>query len=578
MQPDVLPSLPIPKLDETAAALLDVARPLLTDAEFAETRKAVEEFTSRHGAGATLHQALSRWKASLGGNRSWLRPFWDDSYLAFREPLPINMNYTFRMEPAVWGGKNAPAVFIRALTHMLLRLWRGEIAPEPGRQPLDMEQTRFLTVTRIPVAGRDVLVHCQPVADPYIVVLCRGQSFMLHLADAEGNVASATAIARGLDAVRAAAADRERTVNPFIYSSMPREEAAVVRAELMQDGKNRVHMSLVEQALFVVCLDEENGGPEARLFEHDLLTGPPENRFFDKSIQVVARPDGVMGVNIEHAGCDASAWLYLFRLAADMLDQPESPDALPELPPPAALDWHIPAASARKLTAAREDFLARRAALDTACLLMPEYSRNMVKAFKCSPDAFIQMGFQAAQYQCLERFSSSYEAVAVRTFAEGRTECARGSSQEAKELAQAICRQRPAQEIRTLFRAAEARHMARLEQCQKATGVERCMLGLENMYLLHGQSLGIAVPPAIFTDPGWMFVKRNVLSTSGTGSGVAASFGFGPVDPEGFGLAYNYGAALSVTITAYPHSACTAETFAAALKTHLGTLAAALAE
>jgi carnitine O-acetyltransferase len=267
----------------------------------------------------------------------------------------------------------------------------------------------------------------------------------------------------------------------------------------------------------------------------------------------------------------------MFSRAAELLHLEESLDALPEPALPVLLDWRISAASACKLAAAGEAFIARKNRLDLARLVLPEYSRARVKALRCSPDAFLQMGFQAAQYQCLPRFSSSYEAVSMRAFAEGRTECARGSSAEAGALAEALCRCRPAGEIRELFRKAEARHLDRLEQCRSGQGVERYMLGLESMYLLYGQALGVSVPPALFANPGWQFVKRNLLSTSGSVSSVCNAFGFGPPDPEGFGLGYNYGAALTVTVTGFPQSSRAAEEFAAALKNHLDALFSALA-
>jgi carnitine O-acetyltransferase len=77
-----LPNLPVPSISSTAAKYLETVRPHLTDPEYAETRKAVDEFVSSPHV-AELQKRLQK---RAEGTDSWLIEWWNDvAYMGYRE-------------------------------------------------------------------------------------------------------------------------------------------------------------------------------------------------------------------------------------------------------------------------------------------------------------------------------------------------------------------------------------------------------------------------------------------------------------------------------------------------------------
>ena len=90
-----MPRLPVPTLQETAQRYLQSVKPLLTDAEFSSTQKAVAEFVAPGGSGEVLQKRLLD-RAKAFEKRSWLIDWWNDyAYMAYRDPVVINVNYFF---------------------------------------------------------------------------------------------------------------------------------------------------------------------------------------------------------------------------------------------------------------------------------------------------------------------------------------------------------------------------------------------------------------------------------------------------------------------------------------------------
>src|SRR5258708_21629015 len=77
-----LPNLPVPSVSSTAAKYLETVRPHLTDGEYAETRKAVDEFVSS----SHVAELQKRLQQRAEGTDSWLSAWWNDvAYMGCRE-------------------------------------------------------------------------------------------------------------------------------------------------------------------------------------------------------------------------------------------------------------------------------------------------------------------------------------------------------------------------------------------------------------------------------------------------------------------------------------------------------------
>ncbi|HLR42284.1 MAG TPA: choline/carnitine O-acyltransferase, partial [Pseudogracilibacillus sp.] len=168
-----------------------------------------------------------------------------------------------------------------------------------------------------------------------------------------------------------------------------------------------------------------------------------------------------------------------------------------------------------------------------------DFGAAAIKEMKLSPDGFFHMALQLAYFRTYGKFDSVYEPVAVRTFKEGRTECARATSTEKTAVVQAVeAGQVSNEDIYVLMEQASAAHADRLRQAQQGLGVERHLFGLEQMYHRFKDELGIEALPALFTDEGYKKLGHDSLSTSGMVYRNAIARMFAPTVSDGHGVAY----------------------------------------
>ena len=574
-----LPGLPLASPDALCNSVPALAAPLLDETTLAETLAALAEFALPGGEAEMLHKALVAYRDSLPGNTSWLRQLWDDDYLAWREPLPLNLNYCFRLEAFSKGQDTGLAAFILALARVAALIGRAELAAEQNRSGYQaMDQARSAFYTRIPAFGADELLPVSLTARPAITVLCRGFSFLVPLCYEGNTLASSEVLEQCLTEIRAEAdrlAAAGELPGPAALTTGPREQAAAIRAKLKQHALNRFSLAALEQSLLVLCLDSAEASGEC--FTRYLLAGPADNRWFDKSLQIIAAEDGQFGINLEHAGCDAGIWACILNTMQD-LPAPADAGTIGSIPY-RRLEWSIPGALRTELEALSQAFSAASAKVDFASGEFPELGRDVLKAMRTSPDAFVQVAFQLAQHHIFGKLRSSYEAVSMRGYAGGRTECARGCTQAAVTLAEAIQRKEADTVLLELYRRAERAHINRLVSCQRGQAVERYVYGLQAMYRLYGKELGIFSPPAFFSDPGWKIIKHDALSTSGMAAAGIHSFAFAPVVSDGFGIGYVPGTTSTViTATSFRGSGLKANAFIEAVSHSAACLARLLRE
>ena len=400
-----LPALPLPALDDTCAQIKRLIRPLVDDAVQAETRQLLDDFAQ--GEGRRLQALLAQWKGSLPAPASWLRPIWDDMYLSFRGRLPIHMNYAFRFAGERWSAGELPAV-VAALAQTVDSLRSGELPPEKTRDGfLSMDTLESMIYSRIPDKRRDLLYYPPRNGGLSASVVCGGHWFLLSLTNESGECLSPAALAKAFVQIRNLAAEARDGPPLGAMSCAGREDAAAIRSVLLQSLPNRIHLESLEKTIFTVCLDE----PAERDFVARLIAGAPQNRWHDKSLQLIT--DGAaLGVNIEHSGCDAGIWVYLLGQADRLLRE-----GLPAGAGEAhiqALRWDISEELARLLAPAAGDYRAHADGMLFGKKRAESISKAKIKALQCSPDAFVQILFQAAYYRLTGRFRSTYEASSKR--------------------------------------------------------------------------------------------------------------------------------------------------------------------
>ena len=90
------------------------------------------------------------------------------------------------------------------------------------------------------------------------------------------------------------------------------------------------------------------------------------------------------------------------------------------------------------ISRAQEHFEALVKKHDVSVLVFDGYGKDLIKAMKLSPDAYVQMAMQLAYYKMHCVCRATYETTQTRKFAYGRTETTRTVSMDSVAFVKAM--------------------------------------------------------------------------------------------------------------------------------------------
>ncbi len=178
---------------------------------------------------------------------------------------------------------------------------KGTLPPDMyGPFPLDQSQyPRLFSSTRIPRRTKDELKSFPN--SKHILVLRGSQMYRLDVIDAAGNPRSEAAIAFALKQILASAPPSGLPVAAL--STMGRDAWADTRSALLLDEQNRVAMEAVDGAIIALTLDD--AAPTSMpAMSRVMLHGNGDNRWYDKSVNLIVTANGTAAVNFEHSWGD----------------------------------------------------------------------------------------------------------------------------------------------------------------------------------------------------------------------------------------------------------------------------------
>jgi len=157
----------------------------------------------------------------------------------------------------------------------------------------------------------------------------------------------------------------------------------------------------------------------------------------------------------------------------------------------------------------------------------------MIKKFKCSPDAYVQMIIQLAYHKMYGKNRPTYESAATRKYQLGRTETTRTVSDESVAFCSAMADPNiDRAECEKLFRAAVQAHVQYTADASDGYGVDRHLFGLKKL-LQPGEET-----PEIFKDPAYTYSGSWYISSSQLSSEYFNGYGWSQVIDQGWGIAY----------------------------------------
>ncbi|KAH6657680.1 Choline/Carnitine o-acyltransferase-domain-containing protein [Truncatella angustata] len=625
---DSLPKLPIPDLEHTCEKYLTALKPLQGVREHADTKHAVQEFLKHDGP--MLQERLHNYAV---GKTSYIEQFWYDSYLNFDNPVVLNLNPFFLLEDDPTPARNnqvtrAASLVVSAL-EFVRAVRREELPPDAIKgKPLDMYQySRLFGTARVPTEH-----GCQIEQDPdskHVVVLCHGQFYWFDVLDDQNDlIMSEKDLSINLqtiidDAAQTPIQDAAKGALGILSTENRKIWSGLRDVLTREEGSNNADcLGIIDSALFMLCLDYTEPKTAASLCENMLCgtnlvekgvqIGTCINRWYDK-LQIIVCKNGSAGINFEHTGVDGHTVLRfasdvytdtILRFArtingkAPSLWKTTSPDPSKRHPEsfgdvnttPHKLEWDmLPELSiaVRFAETRLSDLIGQN---EFECLDFSGYGKNFITSMGFSPDAFVQMAFQAAYYGLYGRIECTYEPSMTKMFLHGRTEAIRTVTDSSVDFVQTFWADHPAEAKVDALRKACQKHVENTKDCAMAKGCDRHLYALFCVWQKfideqqNGSFSGYSSPidsgsdrdltspvgspsndsvisidgeiktrdrgdstgsrsreqsvPSIFSDPGWDKLNTTILSTSNCGNPSLRHFGFGPTSGDGFGIGY----------------------------------------
>jgi carnitine O-acetyltransferase len=296
---------------------------------------------------------------------------------------------------------------------------------------------------------------------------------------------------------------------------------------------NKAVLDMIEGASFVVCLDDAT---PVTLHErsYQYWVGDGMNRWFDKPLQFIVNDNGTSGFNGEHSMMDGTPthrlndtvmnWIFNEKLDFD------NPEKRSDIPDPQPLKFQLNGENMADLAMATTHHVGRMSQQELRVEAYQGYGKGLMKKFKCSPDAYVQLLIQLAYFKFYGKNRPTYESAATRRFQEGRTETCRSVSDESVAFCRAM--QHPLstrEECAELFKKAINSHVQYITDASDGKGVDRHLFGLKKL-IKDGEEV-----PEIYKDPAYTYSSTWYISSSQLSSEYYNGYGWSQVVDEGWG-------------------------------------------
>ncbi len=529
---DSLPRLPVPTLEETAKRYLKSVHPLLSQSEYEHTEKAVKDFIAPGSFGHTLQKRLNE-RREDPKNRSWLSEWWNHAaYLGYRDPIAPFVSYFYshrddrkRRDPA----KRAAAISTGVL-EFKRQVDEASLEPEYMKKlPMAMSSYQYMfNCCRIPAKPADYPKKYPAEENKHILVI-RKNNFFKVPHEHNGQTLNAAELEAQFNKVYEMA---EKQPGVGIMTTENRDNWADMRERLIKSN-NKPVLEQIEAASFVVCLDDAT---PVTLHERawQYWVGDGMNRWFDKPLQFIVNENGTSGFNGEHSMMDGTPthrlndtvmnWIFNEKLDLD------NTSTRSDIPDPTPLRFHLNGENHADVALATTHHVGRMSQQELRVEAYQGYGKGLMKKFKCSPDAYVQLLIQLAYHKFYGKNRPTYESAATRRFQEGRTETCRTVSDESVAFCASM--QHPlstAEECREHFMKAIAAHVKYIGDASDGKGVDRHLFGLKKL-IREGEET-----PEIFKDPAYTYSSTWYISSSQLSSEYYNGYGWSQVIDEGWG-------------------------------------------
>lgn len=537
----------MPPLAQTLHRYLAAAGPLLSAGELLDCQDAVARTATGRGPDAQARlEAFAEAEAADGS--SWLSAEWLRGYLSVRTPLPLTSNVGFQIalppkanhhgsadddQDARSGTARAADVLHRLASVHLAHL-RGELRPEVGPRGETMSSDQRVVLAgglRHPAHDVDqVRLGNIDSRNREVGLLIQDRYVALPISDEHGHPLSPATLKQAIGEALALAeplsrGDQHQDPGFTGLSYLGSEVAAPILARLLTEPANQRVYDRLNEALFVVNLI----AAPAEALDHLKQTAfaPGQAWAYTPITYQVSLFDDFVGMHLEHSRVDAATLKVVLAHAQENTAGAQS--SLAEPVKVEALDWVWTQPLASEVNACLRAYRtsAEQLRLDLVRVGRPVPADPTLRV---SDDALCQWIMLYAQIATYGHIRSTYEAVDMRHYQAGRTECLRANTAEAVSLVRALIAQTA--DLNDLHQALAA-HKQMVKQSKTGQAVDRHLSGLAMIT----RGAGLALP--IFDDPAYSRLNTDFLSTTSIGDQHhIVRMAFAPTSPGGIGLNY----------------------------------------
>ena len=534
--------LPVPPLAHTLQQYLKAVSPLLDPKELEHAEAAVHSTLDGDGPACQADlEAFAEREDAKG--RSWLSEGWLRGYLSVRDPLPLSSNVGFRIRvpaedeaasanPAPTGPARAAAVIHRLAAVHLAEL-RGDLPAEQtarGQSVCGVQRQVLSGGVRHPQPEVDeVRPATDATSDRTIGLLVDDGFYTVQVSDGAGRQMSSAVLQHAVDAVLDLAAQTDKPKGPGFtaVSYLGSQRAAPYLERMLQDPGNRRVYERLTQALFVVNLVLEAADPIDHLTRTAFLPG--QAWAYTPITYQIGLADDFVGMHLEHSRVDAATLKATIGLAQQVSGAVEHDGAADETAHVEPMAWTMPPDLADAVTRDLSAYTVEAAGLEVRAVRVPTPVPQDLP-IRISDDAMCQWVMLYAQRATYGRVRSTYEAVDLRHFQAGRTECLRSNTPEAVALVEAMIQ---GCADRALLDAALGAHKEWIKACKTGQGIDRHLTGLGWMAAASGRTL------PVLEDAGWERLTTDFLSTTSIGDQEQiCGMAFAPTSAGGLGVNY----------------------------------------
>ncbi|XP_031731600.1 carnitine O-acetyltransferase [Anarrhichthys ocellatus] len=545
-----LPSLPVPPLQQTCERYISALEPIVEVDELKHTKELVDEFQKAGGVGERLQRGLEK---RAQNTENWLSEWWVQvAYLDYRLPVVVHSSPGLVLPRMNFSDKQGQIRFAAKLIAGVLdfkMMIDNETLPVEylGGKSLCMNQYyEVLSSCRVPGLKRDsVGNHAKSSRPPkHITVVHNFEFYVLEVYNSDGTPLTADELCVQLE--RICSCSPQTDMEPVgILTTQHRDSWGRAYVTLTQDKTNKESVTAIQRSIFTLCLDGAMPQVSDETYRSSaavqMLHGGGSqwnsgNRWFDKTLQFIIGEDGTCGANYEHAPAEGPPIVALIDHVVEYTSKPEmTPSPMVALPMPQKLHFNITPEIKKDIEKAKHAMNILAQDLDMRVIVFGHFGKNVPKAHKMSPDAFIQMALQLAYYRMYQCCCATYESASQRMFRLGRTDTIRSASSASASFVKAFDdpSKQNTEKVDRMVKAVNA-HRSYTTMAISGQAIDRHLLGLKMVAVEDKLSV-----PDIYTDPAYAKALHYKLSTSQVPSKTDCVMCFGPAVPDGYGVCYN---------------------------------------